>query len=93
MSCSAAGADLQPVLVLLVPVGDPGVQVPAVVVEPRGRGDRADLGEGLVLELAEADYDVGDLDAGVVDVVLDLDLPAVEPQQPSEASPSVALRR
>ena len=45
---------------------------------------RADLGERLVLELAKADRDVRDLDAGVVDVVLDLDLAAEEAQQPSE---------
>ena len=45
---------------------------------------RADVVERLVLELAEADDDVGDLDAGVVDVVLDLDLAAEEAEQPAE---------
>ena len=45
---------------------------------------RADLVERLVLELAEADGDVGDLHAGVVDVVLDLDRAAEEAQQPPE---------
>ena len=43
-----------------------------------------------MFELAKADRDVGDLDAGVVDVVLDLDLAAEEPQQPAER---VAERR
>ena len=38
----------------------------------------------MLLELAEPDRDVGHLDAGVVDVVLDLDLAAEEPQQPAE---------
>ena len=77
-------ADLQTVLVPGVPLGDLRVEIPAVVIEPRGRGDRADLVERLVLDLAEADGDVRDLDAGVVDVVLDLDLAAEEAEQPSE---------
>ena len=45
---------------------------------------RAHAGEVLALELAEADGDVGDLDAGVVDVVLDLDLAAEIAEQPAE---------
>ena len=53
-------------------------------------GERADLVERLVLQLAEADGDVGDLHAGIVDVVLDLDLASEEPQQPAER---VAERR
>ena len=40
--------------------------------------------ERLLLELAEADDDVGDLHAGVVDVVLDLDRPSLEAEQPAE---------
>ena len=51
---------------------------------------RAHLGERLVFELAEPDDDVGDLHAGVVDVVLDLDLAAEKAQQPAEG---VAERR
>ena len=39
MSCSVCGADLQPLLVLVVPLGDPRVEVPAVVVEARRVGD------------------------------------------------------
>ena len=73
ISCSAAVRILSRALVLLVPLGDAGVEIPAVVVEPRRVGDRAHLVEPLVLELAEADRDVGDLHAGVVDVVLDFD--------------------
>ena len=84
------GADRQPRLVLLVPLGDARVQVPAVVVEARAIGDCPDLGERLVFELAEPDGDVGHLHAGVVDVVLDLDLAPEEPQQPAEC---VAERR
>ena len=38
----------------------------------------------LLLEMPEADDDVGDLDAGIVDVVLDLDRASAEPDQPHE---------
>ena len=49
-----------------------------------------DLVERLLLELAEADDDVGDLDAGVVDVVLHFDRRAAEAQH---AHQRVAERR
>ena len=51
---------------------------------------RADLVERFVLELAEADDDVGDLHAGVVDVVLHFDRRAAEAQHAHER---VAERR
>ena len=51
--------------------GDAGVEVPAVVVELAGQG--LEVGDRLLLELHEPEDDVDDLDAGVVDVVLDLD--------------------
>ena len=67
-----------------VPLRGAGVEVPAVVVERFGDvglaalfavGDEgADFGDGFAFELEEADDDVGNLDAGVVDVVLDIDL-------------------
>ena len=78
------GADLQPLLVRLVPLGDARVEVPAVVVEAGRVGDPAHVVEVLAFELAEADDDVGDLDAGVVDVVLNLDRRAREAEQPAE---------
>ena len=78
------GADREPRLVAVVPLGDARVEVPAVVVEPRGVGDAPDVVERLVLELAEADDDVGDLDAGVVDVVLHFDRRAAEAQHPHQ---------
>ncbi len=78
------GTHVQPLLVLLVPLGDARVQVPAVVVEARRIGDLADLVERLVLERAEADHHVGDLNAGVVDVVLHLDGHAAEAQRADE---------
>ena len=79
------GPDLQALLVCFVPLGDPRVQVPAVVVETgRLRAISPHLVQRLVFELAEADRDVRDLDAGVVDVVLDLDLAPEKSQQPAE---------
>ena len=50
----------------------------------------ADVVEALALELAESDDDVGDLDAGVVDVVLHFDRHAAEPLHAHER---VAERR
>ena len=41
----------------------------------------------LAFELAEAHGDVGDLDAGVVDVVLDFDLASEIAKQPAERVP------
>ena len=58
------------------------VEVPAVVVELAG--DPLDLGERLLLEVQEAHHDVGHLDAGVVDVVLDAHVEAAVAQQPHE---------
>ena len=67
------GANLQPLLVFLVPLRDARVEIPAVVVEPRGIGDSAHAVQIFLLELAEADDDIGHLHAGVVDVVLHFD--------------------
>ena len=61
-------------LVLLVPLRDAGVEVPTVIVEARGRGDEGcDLVSRLLLEVHESHDNVSDLNAGVVDVVLDVD--------------------
>jgi hypothetical protein len=58
--------------------GRPGVEVPAIVIELAG--ELLEVVEGLFLELHEAEDDVDDLDARVVDVILDLDLLALEAQ-------------
>ena len=84
------GANRQPLLVALVPFGDPRVEIPAVVVEPGRLGELPHVGEGQVLELAESDDDVGHLHAGVVDVVLHFDRRAAEAQ---DARKRVAERR
>ena len=85
------GADLEPALVAVVPLGDARIEIPAVVVEPRRRRRCAGRPSSVRrLQLAEADDDVGDLDAGVVDVVLHFDRRAAESQHADER---VAERR
>ena len=74
------GAVLQPILVLFVPLRHARVEIPAVEIEAGGIRDAANLLERLALEHPEADDDVGDLDAGVVDVVLHFDRDAAEPE-------------
>ncbi len=78
------GPDLQTLGILLVPLGDARVQIPAVVVEAGPRGDGPDRIEVLALELAKSHDHVGDLDAGVVDVVLDLDRDSLEAEQAAQ---------
>ena len=75
------GADGEPRLIAVVPLGDLRIEVPAVVVEARRVGDRPDLVDRLVLEFAEADDHVGDLNAGVVDVVLRFDRRPLEAER------------
>src|SRR5439155_2499858 len=52
---------------------DARVEIPAVVIEPRGIGDSAHAVQIFLFELAEADDDIGHLHAGVLDVVLHFD--------------------
>ena len=77
-------SDFESRFVFFVPLGDPGVEIPAVVVEPGRARELANFVQPLVLELPEADGDVGHLHAGVIDVVLDFDLAAEEAQQPAK---------
>ncbi len=78
------GAHREPFAIALVPLGDLRVQVPAVVVEPRRLGERPDVGQRPSLDLLQADDDVGDLDAEIVDVVLHFDRRAAKGQDPRE---------
>ena len=81
-------------LIAVAPLGDARIQIPAVVVEPRGVGDCPDLAQRLAIDLPKADDDVGDLHAEIVDVVLDFDRRVGEPEDArASVSPSVAFRR
>ena len=78
------GPHRQPGLVLLVPIRHARVQVPAVVIEAGAIGRFADLVERLAFEHLETDDHVGDLDARIVDVILNLYRHAAEAQRSNE---------
>ena len=67
-----------------------GVEIPAIVIEPAGRDERADIVRRLAFQLVESHNHIGDLNAGVVDVVLNLDLAAAGAQH---ADKSVSQNR
>ena len=69
-------------LVLRVPSGYAGIEVPAVSIE--WLGDRFNLSECLLLDLLETDDDIGHLNTGVVDVVLDFDALTYVAENPDE---------
>ncbi len=72
-------------LVLLVPLRDPRIEVPAVVIEARVRRDQLrDLLLRLLLQARETDDDIGHLHSGVVNVVLDVDRVTCRAQQSHE---------
>ena len=66
--------------ILFVKTPNSRIQVPAVIVELIVDG--FDLIEGYLLNMLEADDDICDLHAGVVDVVLDFDCFAGRAQHP-----------
>src|SRR4051812_46172124 len=66
--------------------GNVSIEVPAVIVERAlGAVDQSlNIGRDLVFQVVEADDDIGHLNAGVVDVVLHLDLGAHRPEHADE---------
>ena len=74
MACSASRRHCLASGCVLVVQRRVRVQVPAVVVEAAGGDQRTDFGRRLVLQIMKADNHVCYLHAGIVDVVLDLDL-------------------
>ncbi len=85
-------ARLQVALIQPVPLRNPRIKIPAVVVDagltckPALLDQLPDLGGGLlVLKLRESHHHVGHLHAGVVDVVLHVDLAAGGAQQANES--------
>src|SRR5262249_30889952 len=81
-------AQLQMFLVLFVPLRDARVEIPAVVVKgPAVRGLRDEgfhIALPFLLEIKKADDDVRDLNAGVIDIVLDVDVGATGAQEPDK---------
>ena len=68
----------------LVPLRDPGVEIPAVVIEPGLLGERLELGGRLLVQLCKSDHHVCDLYAGIVDIVLNVHFPSRVAQQAHE---------
>jgi len=71
-SCGTQRGGLR--FVLFIKLRDLGVQVPTPVVKAGLRCKCADFGERFLSHVLKADDDVGDLHAGVVDIVLHLDV-------------------
>ncbi len=78
------GARMQVRLVLFIPLGDAGIEIPAVVIEAGRGGERFNLSARLLFDMQESNHHVGDLHSGVVDVVLDVHFPARKAQQADE---------
>jgi hypothetical protein len=64
-------AKLEARFVFREPLRDAGVQVPTEVVEPGRGGQGFHFGERFFFEMDKAEDDIGNLDARIVDVVLD----------------------
>ena len=77
-------AHLQVLLVRFIPLRDAGIYIPTVVVEARLLRESTDLGARFLLDVSEADHDVGYLHSGVIDIVLHVDFPARAAQKPDE---------
>src|SRR3989441_11837061 len=79
--CGAYG---QAFAIFFIPLRDTRIEIPAVIIESRCLRDLLHAVERLVLELTEADDDVGYSNAEVVDVVLYFDGRAAEAQDADE---------
>src|SRR3954454_14160465 len=78
------GPPLKGLGLLLVIAGDTSVQVPAIVIEAHAGDQGPNIVGRLVLQEMEADYYVSDLDARIVDVILNFDLAPRGAQHPYE---------
>src|SRR5204862_231958 len=75
---------VQGVRILLVIRRHPGIEIPAIVVESARSNQGPNIIRRLVLEEVKSDDDIGNLDSGVIDVVLNLDLAAAGTQHTHE---------
>ena len=78
-------AQLQAGFILGEKVRDAGVKIPAEIIEPGRVGESLHFGEGFLFEVKETEDDVGNLHAGIVDVILDLDAAAGVAQETRES--------
>ena len=76
-SCAFSGIHFAADVAVPIEEADFGVEIPAVVIKRVVFGKRRiesfDLVEILLLDVQKTNHNVGNLDAGVVDVVLDFD--------------------
>ena len=75
---------LQICFVVLVPLRNAGIQIPAVVVEARLSSERFDFGARFFLDVRETNDHIGHLHTGIVDVILHIHFPARITQQPNK---------
>ena len=61
--------------------GHAGVEIPAVVIESRRGGQRAHFGGRFLFDVKKAEDHIGDLNSGVIDIILHFDLCARMAQQ------------
>ena len=61
--------------ILRVPLGSPRVQIPTVVIEARLARQAFDIRNGFFLEMLKSHNHIGNLNSGIVDVVLHIDFP------------------
>src|SRR3954449_5726503 len=80
-------APLQGFRILLVIRRHSGVEIPAVVVESAGSYKRSNVIGRLVLEKVKSHHDIGNLDSGVVYVVLNFNLSAARAQHANKSIP------
>src|SRR5579885_2161008 len=71
-------------LVLLVPLRNARIKVPAVVIKSRMACELHDFLARLLLQMYEPDDDISHLHASIVDVVLDIHFPVRESKQANE---------
>ena len=83
-SVERRGPDLQPFFVLLVPLGDFCVEIPAVVIESCRFGELPDSVEVASFQFTKPYRDISHLHASVIDIVLDLDSTAEILEQTTE---------
>src|ERR1700688_3252314 len=62
-----------------------GVEIPAVVIEARLSSESFDFSASFFLDMQKAHDHIGDLNAGVIDIVLDIDCPARVSQQANKS--------
>src|SRR5579862_1818710 len=78
---------LQVLPILRVPLRDSRVEIPAVVIKEWPASEFLNFGSRFAFEMREADYNIGNLDPSIIDVILHIDVAAGKAQQSNEGIP------